>query len=69
MMMMRIIIINAELNEKKMQAIRSLAVPVLGYSFGIVNWHQEEIQKQHRKTRKMLTINGHHHPSTDIDLL
>jgi hypothetical protein len=27
-----------------MQAIASLAVPVLRYRFGIINWHQEEIQ-------------------------
>jgi len=26
-----------------------LAVPVLRYSFGIVNWHQEELQKLDRK--------------------
>jgi hypothetical protein len=38
-----------------------LAVPVLRYSFGIINWHQEEIQKPDRKTRKMLTIHGQHH--------
>jgi hypothetical protein len=34
-----------------MQAIGSLAVPVLRYSFGIINWHQEEIQKLDSKTR------------------
>jgi hypothetical protein len=39
-----------------MQAIGSLAVPVLRYSFGIINWHQQEIQKLDGKTRKMLTI-------------
>jgi hypothetical protein len=44
-----------------MQAIGSLAVPVLRYSFGIINWHQEEIQNPEKKTRKMLTIRGQHH--------
>jgi hypothetical protein len=44
-----------------MQAIGLLAVPVLRYSFGITNWHQEEIQKLDRKTRKMLTIHEQHH--------
>jgi hypothetical protein len=39
-----------------MQATGSLAVPVLGYSFGIINWHQQEIQKLDGKTRKMVTI-------------
>jgi hypothetical protein len=52
-----------------MQATGSLAVPVLIYSFGIINWHQEEIQKLDRKTRKMLTIHGQHHPRADNDRL
>jgi hypothetical protein len=52
-----------------MQAIGSLAVPVIRYSFGIINWHQEEIQKLDRKTRKMLTIHGQHHTRADIDCL
>jgi hypothetical protein len=62
--------LNTELGAKnKMQAIGSLAVPVLRYSFGIINWHQEEIQKLDRKTRKILTIHGQHHPRADIDHL
>jgi hypothetical protein len=44
-----------------------LAVPVLKYSFGIVNWHQEELQKLDQKTRKLLTIHGQHHPKADVD--
>jgi hypothetical protein len=50
-----------------MQAIGSLAIPVLRYSFAIINWHQEEIQKLDRKTRKILTIHGQHHPKADTD--
>jgi hypothetical protein len=46
-----------------------LAVPVLRYSFEIINWHQEEIQKLDRKTRKMLTMHGQHHPRADINRL
>jgi len=30
--------------ENKIQAIGSLEVPALRYSFGIVNWHQEDLQ-------------------------
>jgi hypothetical protein len=52
-----------------MQATGSLAIPVLRYSFGIINWHQEEIQKLDRKTIEMLTIHGQHHPEADIDCL
>jgi hypothetical protein len=46
-----------------------LTVPVLRYRFGIVNWHQEELQKLDRKTRKLLTIHGQHHPKADVDRL
>jgi hypothetical protein len=52
------LILNTELISKnKIQAI-GLAVPVLRYSFGIINWHQEEIQKLKRKRRKILTTHG-----------
>jgi hypothetical protein len=46
-----------------------LAVPVLRHRFRIINWRQEEVQKLDRKTRKMLTIHGQHHPRADIDRL
>jgi len=36
------LVLGTELSAKnKIQAIGSLAVPVLSYSFGIINWHQE----------------------------
>jgi hypothetical protein len=64
------LILSIELSaENKMQAIGLLAVPVLRYSFGIINWHQEEIQKLDTKTRKMLTIHRQHHPRADTDHL
>jgi len=46
-----------------------LAVLVLRYSFGIFDWNQEELQKLDRKTRKLLTIHGQHHPKADVDRL
>jgi hypothetical protein len=47
------LILSTELSAKnKMQASESLAVPVLRYSFGIINWHQEEIQKPDRNQEK-----------------
>jgi len=64
------LVLGTELSgQNKIQAIGSLAVPVLRYSFGIVNWHQEELQKLDRKTRKLLTIHGQHHPKADVDRL
>ena len=63
------LVLGTELSAKnKIQAIGSLAVPVLTYGFGIVNWHQEELQKLDQKT-KLLTIHGQHHPKADIDRL
>ena len=48
-------ILKSELNARnKITAIRALAIPVLRYSFGIINWRTEEIKKIDRKTRKML---------------
>jgi hypothetical protein len=36
------LILSTELSARnKMQATGSLTVPVLRYSFGIINWHQE----------------------------
>ena len=35
--------------KNKIQAIGSLAVPVLRYSFEIINWRQEELRKLDRK--------------------
>jgi len=38
------LVFGTELSTKnKIQAIGLLAVPVLRYSFGFVNWHQEEL--------------------------
>jgi len=61
--------ITISFGKNKIQATRSLVVPILKYSFGIINWHQEELQKLGRKTRKLLTIHGQHHQMTDIDHL
>ena len=64
------LVLSTELSAKnKIQAIGSLAVPVLRYSFRIINWHQEELQKLDRKSRKLLTIHGQHYPKADLDRL
>jgi hypothetical protein len=47
------LILNKELSAKnKMQATGSLAVPILRYRFGIINWQQEEIQNWIEKQEK-----------------
>ena len=63
-------ILKSELNARnKITAIAALAIRVLRYSFGIINWRTEEIKKIDRKTRKMLKIYKMHHPKADIDRL
>jgi hypothetical protein len=48
------LVLATELSAKnKTQEIGSLAVTVFRYSFGTVNWHQAELQKLDRKTRKL----------------
>jgi len=49
-------ILKSELNARnKITAIGALAVPVLRYSFGIINWRIEDIKKFDKKTREILT--------------
>jgi hypothetical protein len=64
------LVLGTELSSmNKIQANGSLALPALRYSFGIVNWHQEELQKQNRKTRELLTIHRQHCPKAEVDQL
>jgi hypothetical protein len=64
------IILKSELNARnKITEIGALAVPVLRYSFGIINWRLEEIKQIDRKIIKMLTMYKMHHPKVDMDRL
>jgi hypothetical protein len=54
---------------QRIQYKQLVAVPVLRYSFGIINWRQEDLRKLDRKTRKLLTIHGQHHSKANIDRL
>jgi hypothetical protein len=58
-----------EYAKNKITAIGALAVPVLRYSFGTINWRLEEIKKIDRKTRKILTMYKTQHPKPDTDRL
>ena len=61
-------ILKFEFNAKNMiTEIRALAVPVLRYSFDIINWRLEEIRKIDWKTKKILLVYKLHHEKTDMD--
>ena len=63
-------ILKTELNSKnKNTTINTLAVPVLVYSFGIVNLLRKGTEKVDRKTRKLITTEGIHHPNADVNRL
>ena len=60
-------VLQSELNAKnKLEAINTLAIPVVSYSFNVVNWNLEEIKRIDRKFRKLMTLNGMHHPKSDV---
>jgi len=52
-------LLKSDVNAKnKIAAIRTLAVPLLKYSSGIINWRFDEIRKTDRKTRNVLVTLG-----------
>ncbi|KAI5738482.1 hypothetical protein M8J77_007684 [Diaphorina citri] len=60
-------ILSSELNARnKIQALNTLAVPVLQYSFGIIDWRLDEIRQFDYDTRKFLTMYGMFHPRSDV---
>ena len=63
-------ILKYEFNSRnKITAIGELAVPILRYSFGIINWRLEEMRKICKKTRKILKEHKVHHTKADGDRL
>jgi len=62
------LVTRSELNStNKFQAINALAVPVIAYSYNILNWQIKELEKIDTKTRKLLTQERMHHPISDVD--
>ena len=57
-------ILKSELHAtNKITATGALVVPVLRYSFGIINWRIEEKKIFDKKTRKMLRMYKMYHPN------
>lgn len=64
------LVLKTELNSKnRIEAINTLAIPVVQYSFNIINWNMSDILRMDRKTRKLLTSNRSFHPKADVDRL
>ena len=63
-------ILRSELNARnRIDAINSLALPVVTYSFTIINWSLTEIKKADTKIRKLLIMHRMHHPKSDVNRL
>jgi hypothetical protein len=61
------LVLKSELNAtNKSQAINALAVPVVTYSYNVINWTLKEIKRLDTKTRKLLTTAKMHHCKADI---
>ena len=64
------LILQTELTSRnKVMAINSLAVPVVEYSFCLVEWTEQEILNMDRRTRKLLTMHHMMHPKADVHRL
>ena len=62
------LVLKSELNSaNKLEAINTLAVPVVTYSFNIICWTLQELAKLDTKTRNFLTMYKMHHPKSDLD--
>ena len=53
----------------KLEAINTLAVPVVTYSFHVINCTLQELAELDTKTRKFLTMYKMYHPKSDVDRL
>ena len=56
-------------SKNRIAAINTLAVPVVQYSYNIIDWSLLDLQRMGRKTRKLLTSHHMHHPKADVDRL
>ena len=62
--------LKTELNSPNfIEATNILAIPVVTYSFNIINWAIPEIRRLDTKIHKLLTCNRRHHLKADVDRL
>ena len=62
------LVLKSELNARnKIAAINTLAVSVILYNYGIIDWKLDEIQDLDRMTRKQLCMNSMLAKKADVD--
>ena len=63
-------ILKAELNAKNTtDAIKTYAMPIMRYGFGVLKWTANELRAIDRKVRKILTKGRFHHPKSNTHRL
>lgn len=63
-------ILSTNLNAKNLtRAINTYVIPVLTYSFGVINWSNTELEQINRTVRTNMTKFRNHHPKTCIQRL
>ena len=63
-------ILKTELNSKnRITAINTLTIPVITYSFNIIDSNLREVKRLDVKIRNMMTTHSMHHPKADIHCL
>lgn len=63
-------LLNSHLNSRNLiKAINIYAVPVLLYTFGIINYKQSDLKKIDTKTRKLLAMNKAHQQKAEVERL
>ena len=63
-------ILKSELNAKNTtDAIKTYAMPIMRYGFGVLKWTADELRAIDRKVRKILTKGRFHHPKSNTHRL
>ena len=64
------LILKAELNAKNTtDAIKTYAMPIMRYGFGVIKWTSAELRNMDRKVQKALTKGRFHHPKSNTHRL
>ena len=62
--------LRTELNSaNRIEAVNTLAMSVVQYSFNIINWTSQDLRRIDTKIRKLLTCYKLHHPKAEKDRL
>ena len=54
------------MQKNRILAVNTLALPVMTFSYNIINWNLNELKKIDIKIRKLLTCQRMYHPKTDV---